>query len=114
MGMTTKTSTHCKRCGRHLTATLSIARGFGPTCWSKISAAFAQALTEHKQHQVAKAIELIEVAGIITLRRRTFQVVASNGIDRYLTAPESCTCPAGTRGIHTCYHRIAAQVLIAA
>lgn len=74
----------------------------------------ASAVIGIKPAAIAKAQELIEQGGIIPVRgRRVFQVVASNGTDRYLTAPQACNCPAGRKGHHTCYHRVAALMLAA-
>lgn len=111
---TTATTAKCARCGRTLTSATSIARGFGRHCQGKITAA-AKA-SAHKPGQLAKAQELIEVGGIVPLRThhaRVFTVVASDGVGRYLTAPQACNCKAGLRGVSTCYHRIAAELLAA-
>jgi hypothetical protein len=109
--------THCLRCWRPLTSARSIALGYGPTCLRKVKTA-ALAHTQnggHKLALVAKATELIEQGGLVPLRaRRIFQVVASDGATTYKTAAQACTCPAGLRGQHTCYHRIAAQIIAAA
>lgn len=107
------TTCNCRRCGRKLTSLDSISRGYGPTCFSKIAKS-AKASTD-KPNQVAKAIELIEVGGIVAVHHgRAFRVVASNGTDTYLTAPSACTCAAGLRGRYGCYHRTAAAILTAA
>ncbi len=109
--------THCLRCGRALRSADSTALGYGPTCLRKVKAAaltYAQT-GGHKPALVAKATELIEQGGLVPLRaRRVFQVVASSGTTTYKTAAQACTCPAGLRGQHTCYHRIAAQIVAAA
>lgn len=113
MTNTTTPTTKCLRCHRVLRSTTSIARGYGPTCHTKVTA--AAKTSTHKPTQVAKAIELIEVGGIIPLRTgrtRVFTVVSSSGTGHYLTAPQACTCKAGLRGL-TCYHRIAAQLIAA-
>ncbi|MFF4600143.1 DUF6011 domain-containing protein [Amycolatopsis sp. NPDC001319] len=111
---TTATTAKCTRCGRTLRAAASVARGFGRHCQAKVTA--AAKTTGHKPAQVAKAVELIEVGGIVPLRTRhtrVFAVVASDGVGRYLTAPQACNCKAGLRGVSTCYHRIAAELLAA-
>ncbi|MEV8439130.1 DUF6011 domain-containing protein [Actinosynnema sp. NPDC051121] len=121
--MTTTTAAHattarCTRCGRTLRAAKSIAAGYGPGCKAKIAAAVkAEVVAQYKDATVAKAELLIADGGIVAVRtRRTpvFRVVASNGVDTYLTAPQACTCPAGLRGQHACYHRVAAAILAAA
>ncbi|MFD5245024.1 DUF6011 domain-containing protein [Amycolatopsis sp. NPDC058340] len=112
---TATTTTRCTRCGRVLRSTTSIARGYGRTCGARIAA--AAKLAAHKPAQVEKAVELIADGGLVLVRRRrtpVFAVVASNGVDRYLTAAQACNCKAGLRGISTCYHRIAAQLVTAA
>lgn len=103
----------CLRCGRALRSAKSVATGYGPTCQRKVrEAARAQVVAQYKPQLVAKAEELIEQGGIIALRgRHVFQVVASNGTDTYKTAPQGCTCAAGLKGKHVCYHRIAAHIL---
>lgn len=111
--MTNSTAT-CTRCGRTLRSAQSIARGYGPTCERKIRA--TAATVTYKPAQVAKALELIADNGIQLLKRKrttVFTVVSSNGTGRYLTAPMACTCAAGLRGQHPCYHRIAAQLIAA-
>ncbi|GAA1111565.1 DUF6011 domain-containing protein [Streptomyces javensis] len=108
---------HCLRCGRALRSAHSTALGYGPTCLRKVkAAALVHGQTSgDKPEQVAKATELIEQGGLVPLRaRRVFQVVASDGVTTYRTAAQACTCPAGLRGLHTCYHRIAAQIVTAA
>ena len=113
--MTTKTHTAtCRRCHATLRSTRSVARGIGPTCERNERREQAAAAAGFKPTAVVKAKELIADKGIIAIRgRRVFQVVASNGTDRYLTAPQACTCPAGLRGKHACYHRAAATMLAA-
>lgn len=107
--------TACLRCGRTLRSADSIARRYGRTCKAKvIAAAKAKAAAGFKPATVAKAQELIEDGGIVAIRARVFRVVASDGIGHYLTAPEACTCKAGLKGIHVCYHRAAAAIMLAA
>ena len=72
-------------------------------------------VSDFKPTQVAKARELIEDGGIVPLRgRRIFRTVSSDGTRTYLTAPQACTCAAGIKGRHICFHRIAATILAAA
>jgi hypothetical protein len=110
---TTHQHTNCLRCGRALRSAKSCAAGYGPTCQRKVrEAAKAEVVSQYKPTLVAKAEELIEQGGIVALRgRRVFQVVASNGTDTYKAAPQGCTCAAGLKGKHVCYHRIAAHIL---
>lgn len=113
----TQTTTHCLRCGRTLRSARSLAAGYGPTCKTKIARA-AEASKE-KPAQVAKAIELVEVGGIVPLTRasrlrRVFRVVSSRGDQTYLTAATGqCNCPAGLVG-RACYHSLAATLITAA
>ena len=113
---TTQTTAKCLKCHRALTSAASIARGYGRTCATKVKAAAKAAITTtHKPHLVAKAEELIEQGAIVPIRgRRIFAVVSSDGTSTYKTAAQACSCPAGIKGRHVCYHRIAAQILIAA
>jgi hypothetical protein len=105
--------TNCLRCGRKLTSAKSTAAGYGPTCTRKVKAAAKdKVIAQYKPAQVAKAEELIEQGGIIPFRgRRVFTVISSDGSATYKTAPQGCTCPAGIKGRHVCYHRIAAEII---
>ncbi|MEV8610255.1 DUF6011 domain-containing protein [Amycolatopsis sp. NPDC051373] len=110
----TNSTGKCTRCGRTLRSEKSIARGYGPTCERKIRA--AAVVITYKPTQVAKALELIADGGIQLLKKnhtRVYRTVSSNGTGQYLTAPMACTCTAGIRGQHVCYHRIAAQLIAA-
>jgi len=101
----------CTRCGRALTSARSVALGRGPVCDRK--ARLAAATVQAKPEQVAKALELLADGAVETLRPgRVWLVVASNGVDRYRTAPMACTCPAGVRG-RRCYHEVAVSLLAA-
>jgi hypothetical protein len=113
--MTTKTRTAtCRRCRATLRSAKSVARGIGPTCERMERREAAAAAAGFKPAAVAKAKELIADGGIVPVRgRRVFAVVASNGVDRYLTAPNTCNCPASLRARHACYHRVAATMLAA-
>lgn len=97
-----QTTTRCARCNRPLRKTT----GLGPVCARR-----ARAEATYKQHQIDKARQLTEDGGIVDTgirtnrRRRVFQVIASNGVDRYFTTIAACTCPAGKRGTR-CYHRL--------
>jgi hypothetical protein len=113
--MAANNTANCLRCGRKLTSADSTRRGYGRTCRAKVrAAAKAKVAAAFKPATVAKAEELIEQGGIVAIRPRVFRVVASNGQGTYLTAPEACTCAAGLRGKHVCYHRAAAAILLAA
>jgi hypothetical protein len=110
---TTTKQANCLRCGRVLRSAKSIAAGYGPTCSKHIRTATARdEVTAHKPAAIAKATELIEQGGILPLRgRRVFTVISSDGTATYKTAPTGCTCPAGIKGKHVCYHRVAATIL---
>lgn len=100
----------CARCHRVLTGRRSIARGMGEVCARKTREALTRAT--HKPATVAKALELIEDGGLVPVRgNRVFRVVASNGVDSYLTAREACNCPGGLRAKYTCYHRVAVELV---
>lgn len=106
------TTATCTRCGRRLTSTQSIARGYGKGCATKVRKAQQAAdLTAYKPAQVAAAIELIEDAAIIPIRAGIYRSVSTDGTELYLTAATGhCNCPAGLRGTR-CYHVAAAQIL---
>lgn len=110
----TQTTATCRRCHATLRSTRSVTNGIGPVCARRERQERAVTAAGYKPAAVAKAQELIEQGGIVPIRgRRVFAVVASNGVDRYLTAPQACTCPAGVKGRHACYHRAAATILAA-
>jgi hypothetical protein len=117
---TPATTTNCLRCGRTLKATASVARGYGPTCKAKVTAAAqaaAKAKYAHKPHLVAKAEEAIEAGGVTVLRGKVCRVTGSQEKGRegriYLAHPAACNCAAGLRGKHLCHHRIVADILTA-
>lgn len=106
------TTSRCTRCHRPLRSAKSIAAGKGSTCAKRERQ--ENAVKGLKAATIAKARELIEQRGILPLRgRRIFQVVSSDGTATYKTAPQACTCAAGLKGKHVCYHRAAALMLAA-
>jgi hypothetical protein len=110
---TTEQHTNCLRCGRRLTSARSRATGYGPTCRRHVrTAAQTVDLSTWKPDAVAKATELIEDGAILPLRGRIFLAVSADGAAPHRTAPTGhCTCPAGLKGEHRCYHGMAAQIL---
>lgn len=69
---------------------------------------------DFKPAQVERARELIEQGAILpTSRPGLFTAVSSDGTTTYLVHRASCTCPAGQRGRHACYHRAAVAILTA-
>ncbi|GAA3027547.1 helix-turn-helix domain-containing protein [Streptosporangium longisporum] len=72
-------------------------------------------LGDYKPGQLEKARELIgEGALLPTKRRGIFTSISSDGSTTYLVHHCACTCPAGLRGKHTCYHRAAVAIVTAA
>jgi uncharacterized protein YchJ len=112
----THTHSNCLRCGRALRSLTSTLRGYGRTCLAKVTAAAkAKAAAEFKPDTAAKALELIEMGGIVAIRgRRVFRTISSDGTRTYLTAPQACNCAAGLKGKHVCFHRAAAAIMLAA
>lgn len=114
IGMTTTKTATCTRCRATLRSAKSVARGMGAHCARRARQEAAVAAAGFKSAAVEKARQLIADRGILPIRgRRVFQVIASNGVDRYLTAVNTCNCPAGLRGKHSCYHSAAAVMLAA-
>ncbi|MET8864713.1 helix-turn-helix domain-containing protein [Nonomuraea sp. NPDC004580] len=71
-------------------------------------------LDDFKPNQVDKARELIEQGAILpTSRKGMYSAVSSDGTTHYLVHASGCTCPAGQRGKHQCYHRAAVALLAA-
>ena len=64
--------TRCQRCGHPLTATRSVARAFGPTCWSKTEIG---ALERHRDQVgrqlagLARSVARLDLDGLDRLRR---------------------------------------------
>ncbi len=105
----------CQGCGRTLRAAASVAAGRGPQCRARVRR--AAAVIDAKPGQVTKALELIADGGIVpTSRRGVFRTVGSKGDVIYLTHSNTCTCPSGLRRLTacTCYHSVAARLLLAA
>lgn len=72
-------------------------------------------MSDFKPAAIDKARELIEQGGILPTRRPgLFTAVSSDGTTTYLVHRSGCTCPAGLRGKHLCYHRAAVAILTAA
>jgi len=110
----TKTA-KCLRCGRTLTAARSIAANYGRTCKARIATAVKTTdLAEYKPAQVTKAVEVIELGGIVRTSAAHFAAVSSDGSTSYQVdqTERSCTCKAGERGLR-CYHLAAADILAA-
>ena len=106
-------TTNCRRCHALLTSKKSVERQIGDRCLRLERQEQAVKNAGFKPSAVEKARQLIADGGIVRLRANVFQVVSSNGVDRYLTAPQSCNCPAGIKGHFACYHRAAATLLAA-
>jgi hypothetical protein len=105
-------TTRCLRCHRPLRSAKSIARGYGKGCAAKIRHSAAD-LADFKAHQINSARELIEDGAIIPLRNQVFIAVSSDGTETYYSHPTNCNCPGGLKG-STCYHQLAARLLLAA
>ncbi|MFF5968209.1 hypothetical protein ACFY64_31700 [Streptomyces collinus] len=102
----------CVKCGRQMRkATFD---GLGPKCRQKVRRATrSPELAAYKPHLVDKAVELLEMGGVLLLRKssknRVYVALSSDGTGTYLAARAACTCPAGLKAIHMCAHRIAAH-----
>lgn len=74
----------------------------------------APTLADFKPATVDKARDAIETGAILpTSRHGMYTAVSSDGSTTYLVHASGCTCPAGQRGRHLCYHRAAVQILSA-
>jgi len=72
-------------------------------------------VTDFKPAAIDKARELIESGGILpTSRPGIYTAVSSDGAVTYLVHRCGCSCPAGARGKHLCYHRAAVALVQAA
>lgn len=104
----TATRITCRRCHRVLRTASSIAAQIGPRC-ARLEAAEAT----YSPAQVADAVELVELGGVIPLRgrgaRRIYLTVGHRG-DVYRTAiTGQCTCRAGAAG-KRCFHAAAVAI----
>ncbi|OLT30473.1 hypothetical protein BJF83_24790 [Nocardiopsis sp. CNR-923] len=103
----------CNRCGRPLHSADSRARGYGRGCLAKELAAARTRLARHSRTVASGAEEVLEIPGAISrLRGDIFVVVGRTG-HLYRATPEQCSCRAGQRGAHVCYHRVAAAIIAA-
>ncbi|MCK9929344.1 DUF6011 domain-containing protein [Frankia sp. Mgl5] len=103
----TTAHTTCGRCGRALRTAESVARGFGPTCARK-----AAIEATHSATQVADAVELVELGGVIPLRGRRVWLTVGHRGEVYRTAVTGqCNCPAGLVG-RRCYHAAAVALRV--
>ncbi len=105
---------NCKGCSRKLTNSLSVERGFGPTCWAKkvaeVQALADELVREFSAKQIDKAMELIEDNALQPTRRAgLYLAISSNGFDTYLVHRNACNCPAGLKSVK-CYHRAAVLI----
>lgn len=116
-GTLDKDEQRCLRCGRRLTAKASRSAGMGRTCRARVREAIATIeLPEAKPEQHAKAVELIEMGGVVpTSRPGVFAAVSSDGTTFYVVdaAEATCTCKAAQNGRY-CYHLAAATLILAA
>ncbi|MFC7330785.1 DUF6011 domain-containing protein [Marinactinospora rubrisoli] len=105
--------TRCRYCNRPLRSARSIALGYGPTCRARaLAEARAKVIAQHKPTTIERAQELIEDGGIVPLRgNRVWRVVSTDGSTTHKTAGQVHAWTAGLRGRHTCYHRVAAQLV---
>ncbi len=104
---TTLTRTRCHRCGHPLTTNTV----YGGTCDAKLHRAIITTdLTGYSDTQIAKAIELVELGGIVAVGH-LFLAVSSDGTLRYECAPTGeCSCTAVSYG-RRCYHTAAAKIV---
>jgi hypothetical protein len=109
--------TRCLRCGRRLTAQVSVSQGYGRGCKARIAqAAETVDLSAFKPAQADKAREAIADGAVVpTSRPSVYAVSSSGGSLVYLTDAyaQTCTCRAGVNG-RRCWHRAAALILEAA
>jgi hypothetical protein len=106
----------CLACGRVIKT-----GPYGEKCARKIRQALAAlaATGEYTPAQADSAAELIEDGGIVAVRESAkngtvFHSVSSDGSTVHVLTAGHCSCPAGQRGKHNCYMRMAARVLRAA
>lgn len=112
--MAKATTTNCRKCHGLLTNPRSVAAGIGPVCARKERQEAAARTAGFKPAAIEKARQLIADRAIVPVRgRHIFRAVSSDGTRTYLTAKEACTCAAGLKGKHVCFHRVAVTLLAA-
>ena len=105
------TQTNCRRCRGLLSDPASVARKLGPAC---ARARRAEAVAGYKPEQVEKARELLELGGVVRMRKPgLFKTVSSDGTWAYLVYKGRCNCPSGLR-YRRCYHPLAVALELAA
>ncbi|WP_066073817.1 DUF6011 domain-containing protein [Frankia sp. EI5c] len=110
--MTTPAPMRCLRCGRTLTSPPSIAAGFGPGC-TRHFRRVAPTLPGFTDRQIADALELLELGGIVPLRGRHVWLTIGHRGTAYRTASTGqCTCVAGAHG-KPCHHAAAVRLVAA-
>ncbi|RPK58095.1 hypothetical protein EES44_24495 [Streptomyces sp. ADI96-15] len=112
---TTHHDTRCLKCHRILRKPSP--DGLGPKCRRMVRrTARLNPPAAFKPYQLAKAIELLEMGGLVPLRsNRVYLTVSDDGSEVYRTAATGqCNCPAGLRATSPCYHGAAAHLLATA
>lgn len=102
----------CLRCHRRLTAAGSVARLYGRTCARRNREAAAELGRDFSAELVEDAVELVELGGVVPLRRGVFLTVGSHGATYRTTATGQCDCLAGLHG-RVCHHWLAVYLLAA-
>ena len=99
----------CSRCQRVLSDPKSVSRGYGPTCWRRVSEALTLIGQTFSTAQIVAATELISDGGMVVGPHGACLAVSSRGTDVYVVnvSAGSCTCKAGQHG-RLCYHQAAA------
>ncbi|MGC4947747.1 hypothetical protein ACLQ2N_16320 [Streptomyces sp. DT224] len=112
---TTDERPRCRKCHRVLRN--ASPDGLGPKCRRMVRrTARLNPPAAYKPFQLAKALELLELGGVVPLRgKRVYLTVSDDGSEVYRTAATGqCNCPAGLRATSPCYHGAAAHLLATA
>jgi hypothetical protein len=102
----------CRKCGRKLVGQRAIECGYGERCRRFVYRA-ARVLEADGLPARRAASALLEKRLVPTGHKGTWYCKSSDGTDRYITAPNTCSCKgARFRPVATsCYHSAAATVL---
>ncbi len=102
----------CHRCSRVLSDPKSVSRGYGATCWRRVSEALALIGQTFSARQIVAATELISDGGVVVGPKGACLAVSSDGAGVYAVNPlaGTCTCKAGQYG-RLCYHLCSALAL---
>lgn len=108
--ISTISEVRCIGCNQVLTDRLSIERGYGDRCRTKLNKAAREVSTRYSHDQVRKAATALRDGKVRFYggcpESPLWRVESGTTNEIYFTTVHTCTCPATGR----CYHRCAAMI----